>query len=229
MDTVAEAFGVIYGLSCQCHPERGVRYVGQTFQSPPGIRLVQHFSDANTKRSTLPVHYWIRRHGAENIEMQILESNVSLDRIYEAEAQWISFCGTIRESGGLNLLPGGRGVFGWKHSDETRGKMSQSRMGHAVSQETKAKLSQANAGRSHHTDEQRRASSERMKRKFGESHYRVKLKESEVEEIITLIWESFSNQEIADIYGVTRQAIHFIRTGKNWKHLERPWGDCSLI
>lgn len=46
--------GIIYGLSCRCHPERGFRYVGQTV-SKASQRRNQHVSDSFNQGTNLPV------------------------------------------------------------------------------------------------------------------------------------------------------------------------------
>lgn len=70
MTTVPEAepLNVIYGLSCTCHPEKGVRYVGQTICGV-AKRLREHRHGA--KKGNLAVHKWMRKHGVGNIEAAI--------------------------------------------------------------------------------------------------------------------------------------------------------------
>ena len=221
METIPEPKMVIYGLKCRCHQEDGVRYIGRTIQGAKN-RLIGHRNEMN-RGSRYPVHHWMKKHGPENIYYEILAVAKDFETLANLE---VEFFEKMSESNDLlNIQRTHQGVFRPKHSEETKAKMSRSRMGHPTSEETRQKISQSNKGRSFHTVEQRAAASARMKQKFGENHNRVKLKELEVKEIIFLIWESFSNQQIADIYGVTRQAIHFIRTGKNWKHVDRPWGN----
>ena len=53
----------------------------------------------------------------------------------------------------------------------------------------------------------------------GENTAMAILTEKNVIEIKELIKKGLKNQEIGDMYGVTRGAIYRIRCGKNWKHL----------
>lgn len=220
MSSVPEPNLVIYGLKCYCHPEDGVRYVGRTIRGARS-RLAGHRNEMN-RGSKYAVHNWMRKHGPENIHYEILAVADNFDELARLEVLFFEKLSSTCDL--LNIQKVYQGVFRPKHSEETRAKMSRSRMGHPTSEETKRKLREAHKGKCYQTPEQRAASSERMKKRFGEAHSMVKLKEREVKEIIDLIHYGLKNQEIGDIYGVTRQAIHFIRTGKNWKHLERPWG-----
>jgi hypothetical protein len=81
----------VYALSCTCHPEQGVRYVGQTVRSLP-IRLGQHRRAAERGNSTAIVYKWMRRHGPENIRIEILETfpDCTQDELNAAETAWIN-------------------------------------------------------------------------------------------------------------------------------------------
>ncbi len=57
--------GVVYGLSCLCHPEAGVRYIGQTARTSQA-RLKEHVRDAEHGVQR-PIYFWIRKHGVGNI------------------------------------------------------------------------------------------------------------------------------------------------------------------
>lgn len=92
--------GLIYALSCTCH-EDGVRYVGQTTRSLT-IRLGQHRRAAERGNNTAVVYKWMRRHGPQNIRIELLEAlpNCTPDDLNAAETRWISHHRSIR----LNLL-----------------------------------------------------------------------------------------------------------------------------
>lgn len=115
--------GEVYGLYCDCEncgTERteGIRYVGVTVE---GIekRLRRHLAESRTD-SPKAKDRWIRKHGAENIRNQLLETiTTSHDDLRIAEISWIAKLNTFG-SGGLNLTRGGDGVWGYKFSDEVR-------------------------------------------------------------------------------------------------------------
>lgn len=99
---------LIYDLSCLCHPERGVRYVGKTTQGTRA-RLAEHIKRA--KNPHYPVNHWIAKHGAENIVMAVLEY-VDADGLDAAEERWIAELRTFRDwkEGGLNASLGGKNM-----------------------------------------------------------------------------------------------------------------------
>lgn len=99
---------LIYGLSCSCHPERGIRYVGKTTQGTKS-RLAEHLKRARNPH--YPVNHWIAKHGAENIAMTVLEYCES-DQLDAAEERWIAQLRTFRDwkEGGLNASLGGRNM-----------------------------------------------------------------------------------------------------------------------
>lgn len=52
----------------------------------------------------------------------------------------------------------------------------------------------------------------------GEGHYRSKLTAQQVREIRLMLEAGKSQVELAEQYGVVRQAIGDIKTGRNWRH-----------
>lgn len=113
---------VIYGLSCRCHPNQGVRYIGQTRRGLEK-RLYEHLWDSGPSRKrevdyNLPSHNWVRKHGAENIIGEVVEY-VEPGKLDEREIYWIA---EFRQKGHdlLNLHPGGNSRAGWTHSEDVR-------------------------------------------------------------------------------------------------------------
>jgi hypothetical protein len=53
----------------------------------------------------------------------------------------------------------------------------------------------------------------------GSKHYKAKLTEEGAIQVISMIRAGKPNEEIAAAFGVTRGAIHAIRSGRTWKHL----------
>lgn len=109
----------VYGLYCVCGCDRPeIRYIGQTVQSLQ-VRLINHRAHARFGTKT-PVYRWIRKHGPENIRIELLESP-TLEDLDMREIDWIQ-----RTSGLLNLAAGGEGgAFRGKkrpeHSEKVRG------------------------------------------------------------------------------------------------------------
>lgn len=79
---------IIYGLSCQCHPNEGVRYVGKTITD----RRLQEHRRAAYSGGTSALSVWIRDHNF--IQMTTLDTlppeSTALD-LELAEAAWIRF------------------------------------------------------------------------------------------------------------------------------------------
>lgn len=76
---------VIYGLSCLCHPEAGVRYVGLTSQGLTR-RLSQHRRDA-AKPTANRMHLWMREH---EVTAEVLESIGDRRKLRPAEVRWMA-------------------------------------------------------------------------------------------------------------------------------------------
>lgn len=106
----------IYGLSCTCHPERGIRYVGQT-KNAIRMRLIDHRVDARIPGPKGRVHSWMAKHGVENIVTDLLDTASCRAEMLQKEVAWIAM---MRELGqaDMNMTDGGEGVPGVPHTEE---------------------------------------------------------------------------------------------------------------
>lgn len=123
---------VIYAL----HSGDGnFRYVGVTRR--PARRLYEHRDEAARRRTRSGVYNWIRKIGAENLQMSVVDTAHTAQSAFAAEAAWISL---LRESGFqlLNHTDGGEGLSG--ASEETRRRMSESGKGRVVTEGTRQKI-----------------------------------------------------------------------------------------
>lgn len=147
---------VIYGLRLVDDPE--YRYVGYTTIGTDR-RLEKHKKD--TVNRDFYVHRWMRSCGLENIDIDILEecSIGDMASLGEAEEFWIT---QIRSFGHrlTNLNSGGKGGnSGWKHSEDSKAKISKSLLalgmkgerhpnwGRTLSESHRRNLSMAGTGR----------------------------------------------------------------------------------
>lgn len=89
--------------------------------------------------------------------------------------------------------------LGKRHSDMSRQKMSIVKTGTRHSEDSKRKMSQKKKGIY-----------------CGENHPRAKLCLSDVNHIRELLQEGYTQQAIADTYGVSRVAISHIKCGRTW-------------
>lgn len=90
----------------------------------------------------------IRNMLARNVEMPIIKIHDGLNEITAHEYEIALIAAIGREPNGplVNLTDGGDGASGWKATDETRAKMSASRLGKKHTQEAIARMSAARIG-----------------------------------------------------------------------------------
>jgi group I intron endonuclease len=123
-------------------------YVGKT--SVVDKRFYEHnriaslgFSKGNVKFSLL--HKALAKYGKENFTFQVIEEFEGEQDCLDAEKFWIEFFRTdVNRFGneyGYNLTADGDGISGYKHSEETKNKISLSNLNKIVSIETKLKQS----------------------------------------------------------------------------------------
>lgn len=107
--------GVIYGI--RLRSEFVYRYVGLTTKSAK-VRLRQHVKIARSGRKT-PFYDWLRVHEGDDVVVDLLETIDGLDRLGQAEIEWIK---SLREQGHplLNLSEGGLGPMGIEWTTEMR-------------------------------------------------------------------------------------------------------------
>ena len=129
--------------------KNGKQYVGYTSKTLEE-RWKKHCGD-----NTTYFHKAIRKHGKENFVMSILDE----DGDFECEKYWIEKLNTFVD--GYNLTKGGEsGMFGRKHTEKARRKLSEFNRGRKHTDETKRKIGEA------HKD---KTLSEETKRKMSEA------------------------------------------------------------
>ena len=134
----------------------GKQYVGQTVNSL-AKRKCSHLSNARLYRDNLYFHSAIRKYGPDNFKWKIIHNNINIiDELNRLEIFYIGYYNTFGKENGYNLTLGGDGTMGYKHSDETKQKMSIATSGknHPLygrchSKESKLKMSIANSGKNH--------------------------------------------------------------------------------
>lgn len=132
--------GVVYFLH---NGDFQPRYIGQTTQLPR-IRLSSHRSDA--KRYTTSVYNWMNKHGADTIQMVVIETFDS-DTVHLIDEREMFHIAQERMYGdNLNLTDGGGGHRGHKHSEETKSLIREARSKQVFTEETRLKMSKAHMG-----------------------------------------------------------------------------------
>ena len=152
------------------------RYVGVTTQTKPeyrwqegrGYRYNDHFYRA------------ILKYGWDNITHEVFEVD-SAEEMYRKEVELISFYHSNDPEYGYNHSVGGeKSSLGYRHSEETRKKMSQSMKGkhHKFSEEHRKHLAEAAKKRAS-DPESRRKMSETFKKSLSDSEVRRKMLEAQ--------------------------------------------------
>ena len=113
----------------------------------------------------------IKKYGKENFSRITLEDGITdHDYLCERERYWIAFYDSTNPEIGYNLCDGGGGTLGYKHSEETKNKMSENRpdmsgenhymFGKHHSKKTCEKMSESAKNRSPITEETRKKMAE---------------------------------------------------------------------
>lgn len=131
-------FGRIY---CVTSKTSGKRYVGQTINAIES-RLGGHVCSALRQGSELPFHRAIRLYGIDDFEVTLLEECDSIDNLNSAEVKWIAEFNTLAPNG-YNCTTGGDGFV---MSEDTKFRISQSRVGMKLSKEHCQHISEAMIG-----------------------------------------------------------------------------------
>lgn len=131
-------------------------YIGKTINSF-NIRLSHHKSCVNKKKSKIYFHCSIRKYGWDKVKWEILEDDITdFEYLKKREQFYIKKYNTLAPNG-YNLTIGGDGTFGYKHTKETKRKVSlhhhnvkgnnNPMYGKNHSQKTKEKISKGRMGK----------------------------------------------------------------------------------
>lgn len=101
----------------------GKEYVGKTVKGFES-RKEKHLSSLNTdKKKHYPLYNDMRKYGIENFEWEVLEVCTTEKELDLKEKYWIEKLGTFYPNG-YNLTKGGKGQCGFKHSEQSKLKIS---------------------------------------------------------------------------------------------------------
>lgn len=103
----------------------GKQYVGQTTKTLKE-RKAKHLQNAQTDLNN-KLYQAIRKHGIDSFKWEILEEANGKDNLDEREIFWIKEFNTLYE--GYNMTIGGGTLYGHKHTEESKKKISESRKG----------------------------------------------------------------------------------------------------
>lgn len=137
----------------------GKIYIGFTINYEE--RVKQHHKDAfGKKQSKKYFHYALRKHGFDNFEWSILKE----DAIPEDEKYFVEELQSYHKTGkGYNLTFGGDTSIGYEHTDETKQKIRDSKLGKKMSDESRLNMSKARKGITQSEELIRKRTESRMK------------------------------------------------------------------
>lgn len=121
----------------------GKRYIGKTVKTMMR-RKTSHEVEAR-RGSNLYFHRALRKHGLESFDWKVLSVSDDESKLNLLEQVWIKSLGT-KVPNGYNLIDGGDGVIGHKHSVIAKAKMSKIRKGKTKSAIHRARIAAAHKG-----------------------------------------------------------------------------------
>ncbi len=130
--------------------------------------------DDNYLGSGLEIKESIKEYGKENHYKEILSIHKTSEESLLEEASLVTWDLIESDLNIMNRIPGGKGgTVGFKHSEEVRKKISESKKGLSPSEETRIKISESLKGKTH-SEKARRKMSEAQKGElnhfFGKTH-----------------------------------------------------------
>lgn len=181
--------GVIYKIISPS----GKIYIGQTTNFERRFETYKHGHVKSQKR----LYASFKNYGFESHKFEILDT-VDQEELDVKETYYINLHDSYNK--GLNCTIGGRcGSRGIKHSEESRKKMSDAHKN------------------SWYYDKAIETLKNRDQK--GSKNSRAKLNEEIVRNIKADINNKVLSREIADKYNISIVHLHYIRSGKTWKHV----------
>lgn len=99
-------------------------YIGQS--TDPKSRWYRHKYSAKKQNTNQYIHKAMHKHGVENFFFEVIAEFEKKEDANNAECNLIDQYKTRNKKFGYNIKPGGYKRGGWKHSEETKKKLSES-------------------------------------------------------------------------------------------------------
>ena len=147
-----EVYGCIYKIT---NIMNGKCYIGQTTWEYEKY-IKDHFKNASRNKDGGNKYFYkaIRKYRKRNFKWEILGFCDSKEELNEAEIEAIWFFRSFGSDGekidsiyGYNLTKGGEGISGYRHTEESKNKMSERQIGKKRTEEHKKKVRLANIGK----------------------------------------------------------------------------------
>ncbi len=212
----------------------GKRYIGITCRKPE-----KRWQNGHNYKNNEYFSKAIKKYGWDNFEHIIVARGLT-----EEEAKWLEielireFDSTNQEKG-YNITLGGESGNGYKHTDESKKKISETKKGKnnpnygkPLPEETKKKISEANKGKTHSDETKKKISeankgknnfmygkthSEETKKKISENHADMSGKNSpNAKSVICIITNTvfYTAKEGSEYYGCDHSSIIKVCKGK---------------
>ena len=217
----------------------GKMYIGKTTKTL-SERICQHKSDSN-RHKNYAFYNAMNKYGFDNIKWEIIDDTAKNENdLSQKEIYWIKYYNTYVHAGnsnGYNTTLGGEGVSGLKYSDESKKNLRKIRQGDGNAfygkhhtNETKEKMSKSKMGKykgknnpnydNKWTDEQKsKMSSINKGRLSGKNNPSVVVDECFAREIKVDLYNGTSINKICDKYEVNRDIVANIKYLRAWKEL----------
>lgn len=104
----------------------GKVYIGQTIQELWARKAHHKHIALKDKRDTIFTRA-IRKYGWENFDWKIIDSASDIDELNQKEIYWINYYNSFGKNG-YNSTLGGEGTVGCTHDEETRSKISETKI-----------------------------------------------------------------------------------------------------
>lgn len=134
--------GHIYKLTNQ---KNGKIYIGKTVRTLTA-RFSSHVYDAKVRNLNTALARAIRKYHETSFLIECIET-VSDDLLNEREQNWILVLKSTDRKIGYNLTQGGEGTAGYKHSPQTKAKISRVHLGRKFTSDHREKLRVAKLGK----------------------------------------------------------------------------------
>lgn len=207
--------GYIYAIQCKCHPEEGIRYVGQTVKSIASREYHHKWVTRSPESRSYNSHLsnWIRKHGAENVEV------FELDRCSEAEVDELEKLWIKRFRGSeyrlVNILEGGSQPRGHKRPEHS--KLMSGESNPMYGQDRREIMAHARRFQGPPSEATKKIWREQRK---GEGNARSVLTDEAVRRLREQPKRYGLFSEWAREYEVSPQTIYLAYYRKTWKHVE---------
>lgn len=172
----------------------GKTYIGLTTKSLEQ-RKSEHIYKAFNQNGNPVIHRALRKYGENSFTWEVIDTAETQEELSEKEIYWIKFHESFGANG-YNLTHGGEGSLGYKHTPESRAKMSISQKGRTHSDETKRKMG--------------------LTRK-GSKHPLATITESDVLEIKEMIKDGMRLIDISNELNINKGIIGRIKIGETWR------------